>query len=138
MSKVIKPSCGWLLTRNPGANGVGDAIIIGPNLRKARLNLQEELVSHWLEDAPHECTLWTEIGKNRLPKLLVVLEEWTCPTWTRISWEKKANDPGRSAVGLLTTDETIAPGWRFLAMSDATMTSFRIGNTSVRSALITP
>lgn len=129
VSTESRPSCGWLITRSTSVNRAGDAIILGPNLRKTWLNIQEDLVAKWVKDAPRKSTLWTSKGRKRLPKLLVVLEEWTCPSWTRISWGE--NDNGPAAVGLLTTNATNAPMWRFLAMPEETMTSFRVGNTQV-------
>jgi hypothetical protein len=101
------------------------------------LNVQEDLVIQWVKDATRQGTLWTAKERKQLPKLLVVLEEWTCPSWTRISWDTKDKSPGPTAVGLLTTNAASAPIWRYLAMSEGIATSFRIGNTSVHTILIT-
>jgi hypothetical protein len=131
-----KASCGWLFTRKTGTHGPGDAITLGPSLRKVRLNLREELVTQWVKDAPRKSTLWTARGRKLLPKLLVVLDEWTGPSWTRISWGNEDCDPGPTAVGLLMTEATSAPVWRYLALSRKTTTSFKLGNTSVIVFLI--
>jgi hypothetical protein len=127
-------TCGWLFTRkNPGP---GHAMILGPMLRKVRLNVQEKLVAQWIKDAPRKATFWTTRSRRLLPKLLVVLEEWTCPSWTRISWKDESLDPGPTAVGLLMSGATNAPAWMYLALSNKTTTSFSLGNTSVLRSLI--
>jgi len=124
-------TCGWLLSRKNGARGPGDAIIIGPGLRKTRLIMQEDLVTRWIKDAPRNSTLWTPSSRKLLPKLLFVTEEWSCPSWTRITWGGVDIDPGPTAVGLSMSAPTSAPLWRHLSLSKETVTSFRLGNTSV-------
>lgn len=131
MSANIKPSCSWLFTRKPGDNGSGNGIVIGPNLRKVCLNVEKDIINQWVKDAPHKATLWSANQRKRLPKLVIVLEEWTSPTWTRISWGKKQNIAQRSAIGLIQTSETQAPTWQFLAMPGDSLISFKIGNSWV-------
>lgn len=133
MGADAKPSCGWLLTRNSGADGPGDAIILGPDLRKVDLNISTELITQWVRDAPRKATIWTDKQRKLFPRhrLLVVLERWTTPTWTRVSWDQKNCDITRSALGLLPTNNADAPRWMFLALPGQTSTSRKIGNAEV-------
>jgi hypothetical protein len=105
MDPDVKPLCGWLLTRKPRANGPGNAIILGPNLCKVHLDVPMELITQWVRDAPRKATIWTARQRKLFPKhqLLVVLEQWTTPTWMRVSWDKKDCNTTRSALGLLPT-----------------------------------
>lgn len=136
LSQEVKAKSGWLFTRRRGAYGHGVGIVIGPNLRKLRLNLPTEVVLQWVKDAPKKATLWTSTHHRLLPKhrLLVVLEEWTSPTWSRISWDENDDDSEVSALGLWMPDaEAKAPSWMHLALPGQTVVCSNTGNTEVRT-----
>jgi len=63
--------------------------------------------------------------------MLVVLKKWTSPTWTRVQWDEDDDPPGESVLGLVSTGESDAPTWQYLAMPGETLTiSYADGNTS--------
>jgi len=63
--------------------------------------------------------------------MLVVLEKWTSPTWTRVQWDEDDDPPGESVLGLVSTGDSDAPTWQYLAMPGETLTiSYADGNTS--------
>jgi hypothetical protein len=117
MDPAIRPRCAWLVTRRPGQKGRGQVMIVGPNLCKITSNIPKEVVAQWVKDAPRKSTLWTRASwKKQLPKLFVVLEEWTTPTWHRLTWGKHDSKIERSALGLLPTTGEQAPTWQYLAL----------------------
>jgi hypothetical protein len=86
------------------------------------------------EEAPDKTSLWSKKRARRLPKLLVVLEEWISPTWTHIYSNERDGNPGPFAVGLATSSESACPQWSFVAIRDETLSApSRIGNTGVSS-----
>lgn len=129
-----KALCGWRVTPIAGARDPIDTIILGPKLKRARLNIHRSLVDQWCQNATRKGSLWSSGELRELPKLLVVLEEWICPTWTHISWDEYEDDSpfGASVIGLVATGEADASTWEYLSMPGETLTmSHKIGNTSV-------
>jgi len=113
----VKTPYGWLVTIKPQERGFGDAIILGPHLRKVRLNLPKDLVIQWVKDAPRKATLWNWRERSLFPKhrLLVVLEEWISPTWCRLRGiGKEGKCDQRAALRLVTADDDNAPTWQFI------------------------
>ena len=101
-------------------------------MTKTRLTIDRTVVDQWIKDAPRMASLWSSVRQQQLPRLLLVLEEWTCPTWSRVSWEHDRQDPGPTAVGLVMTSYDTTPRWHFLRMpQDKSHLSFMIGNTPV-------
>jgi hypothetical protein len=128
----LKVLCGWRFSRIDGTRGLADAIILGPNLTKTRLNIPTNLVEQWVKDVPRKTSLWTAKERQRLPPMLVVLEEWISPTWTYVASDENVDNPGSSAVGLVRTDEGPTPEWLHLAIPQETLTvTYRFGNTGV-------
>ena len=110
-------------------------MLLGPNLTKTTLNLDRSIVDEWLQGARRKSSLWKR--KERLPNLLVVLEEWTCPTWVHLEWSAKELDPGPTAVGLVTRGDNATPAWLYLSIPEESITiSRKIGNTAVSVSLI--
>ena len=110
-----KSICGWHLNPTSGKRGLGDALVLGPNLRKSQLSLDRKLVEQWLKGAPRKSPLLAHRLVRRPVKLLLVLEEWVAPAWTQISI-----DPGEVdapfAVGL---NAIPSPQWMFLALPES-------------------
>lgn len=107
-------------------------MVLGPNLTKARLNIHPSIVDRWVKDAPRKTSLWSAKEGRRLPKLLVVLEEWISPTWTYVASDEKQDNPCSCAVGLAKSTEGAAPEWKFLALPNETLSApMRLGNTAV-------
>ena len=128
----LKASCGWRLGRIYGKRGLADAMMLGPNIRKTRLNIPRALVEEWVRNAPSKTTLWSPREGRRLPKLLIVLEEWISPSWTYVYSDENGPEPGPSAIGLATLSKDACPEWRFLALQkEALSAPMRIGNTEV-------
>jgi hypothetical protein len=136
MGPEIKPPCAWLITRRPRGKGEGEVIVLGPNLRKIRSTVPKEIIAQWAQDAPKKSTLWTAERRRQFSKLLIVLEEWTSPTWSRLTWGKEDNEANRTAVGLLpTTDDNKASKWEYLVLPEATSLPTKVGNGQVLNAL---
>jgi hypothetical protein len=118
--------------RIDGTRGLADTIIMGPNLTKARLNIDRSLVEQWVKEAPLKASLWSAKEKRRLPTMLVVLEEWISPVWAYVASDEKVANPGSSAAGLVATIEGQVPEWLHLAIPNETLTvAYRCGNTAV-------
>jgi hypothetical protein len=129
----LKALCGWRFTPGDRVRGPVDAIIFGPDIRRAYVNIPRSLLDQWVKDAARKSSLWSPKELSRLPKLLVVLEKWTSSTWTRIQWDDDNGPPGTSILGLVSTGEADAPTWEYLAIPDETLNiAYKIGNTSVR------
>ena len=129
-----KAVCGWRFSRIDGKRGLADAIILVPHMTKSRLTIPKPLVEQWVRGVPLKATLWSQREKKRLPKLLVVLEEWISPIWACVSSYMKTDDPGPSAAGLLVyTPEGPVPEWLiYLALHEERLTvAHRFGNTAV-------
>lgn len=128
----LKALCGWRLNRLDGEYGLANAIILGPHLTKTRLNIHQSLIDQWVREAPCKTSLWPSKVRRRLPKLLVVLEQWTSSTWTYIASDENESNPGPCAVGLTTSIEGATPEWKFLAIPQETLSApMRLGNTAV-------
>jgi hypothetical protein len=123
----VKTTCGWRFVQTSGKHGLGDAIVLGPHLRKSQLSLDRRLVEQWVKGAPGKSSILARKIVRRLPKLLVVLEEWVAPTWTHVYTDPSDVEPGPCAVGL---NPTPFPEWKFVAIpGEATLTApMRIGN----------
>jgi hypothetical protein len=133
LDSAVRPRCAWLVTRRPGQKGMGQVMVIGPNLCKVTSNIPKEVVAQWVKDAPRKSTLWTPASwKKQLPKLFVVLEEWTTPTWHRLTWGNHDSKIERTALGLLPTSSgEQAPTWQYLVLRQETTLSNRVGNGQV-------
>jgi hypothetical protein len=124
--------CGWRFVPGNRNRGPVDAILFGPNIRRARLNVHRSLIDEWAKKAARKSSLWSPKELSRLPRLLVVLEKWTTPTWTHVQWDEEQDSAGESVLGLVSTGEPDAPTWQYLAMPGETLTvSYRVGNTAV-------
>jgi hypothetical protein len=132
-----KALCGWRFDPGDRTRVPVDAIIFGPDLRRAHLNIPRSLINQWVKDAARKSSLWSPKELSRLPNLLVVLEKWTSPTWTRIQWEDDDDPPGTSILGLVSTGEADSPTWEYLALPDETLNvAYKIGNTTVPRLLL--
>lgn len=109
---------------------MGDAIVIGPNLRKSQLSLDRNLVEQWAKGAPGKSSIMDSRLVRRLPKLLVVLEEWVAPAWAHIYSNATDRDPGSFAVGLAASDRGGFPQWHFIKVpgEDKLTSPNQIGN----------
>jgi hypothetical protein len=65
--------------------GLADGIVTCPH----------KISSHfekWAQEAPGKTALWSSKVRRGLPKLLVVLEEWSYPTWTYVVSDEEGDD----------------------------------------------
>jgi hypothetical protein len=110
-------------------------MILRPNLRQIRSTVPTEIIAQWAE-APEKSTLWTAKRRRDFSKLLIVLEEWSTPTWSQFTWGKEDNETDRSAVRLLpTTDDSKASKWEYLVLPEPTSLPVKVGNSQVLSIL---
>jgi hypothetical protein len=105
-------------------------MIIGPNIYKTTLEIDQEEVKQWIEKNRSQIAAkrgaWS---RRQWPMLLVVLEEWRCNTWTHIPYNQST---GTTTVGLISTDEGNAPQWRYFGFEDKTMSlTNMVGNSPV-------
>jgi hypothetical protein len=128
----LKALCGWRFNKVGNGQGLADGIVVGPALTNTKSNIDRSLLEKWAKDAPRMTSLWSNKVRRRLPKLLVVLEEWTSPTWTYIMSDEDEVDPGSSAVGLVSSADGATPEWQYLALPEEMLTAWgRFGNTAV-------
>ena len=111
-----KPSCGWRFTRMDMATGPADAMILGPNIQKTRLNIDRSIIEKWVKHAPRKSKLYWAKKLRQEPQMLLVLEEWTTPTWSHLAWGIEEYDPGPCWIGLSTEAKGAAPTWECLAV----------------------
>jgi hypothetical protein len=110
---------------------MADAIVLGPSIRKARLELDRNLVEKWAKEVPYRKSIISDRLARGEPKLLVVLEEWITPTWT-YAYD---DDAESCAVGLSVETPDTCPRWAFAAIAGETVTApARRGNTVVRTS----
>lgn len=129
--------CGWRINKVVGIRGLTDAIIVGPNLTKIKLNTSQRLIETWIKMAPRKTSLWSKKVRRDLPKLLVVLEEWCSPSWTYLLSDENEVDSGSSAIGLVMPTDDAAPEWHYLAIPNESLTAWgRFGNTVVQPTYI--
>lgn len=129
----FKARCGWRFEKIEGRQGLADGIVVGPGLTNTKSNVDRSLFEEWVSNAQRKTTLWSKKERRRLPKLLLVTEEWTSPTWTYVMSDEHERDPGSSAVGLITVAEGAVGEWRYLELSEEDLSPWgRFGNTEVR------
>lgn len=129
----FKARCGWRFEKIEGGQGLADGIIFGPGLTNTKSNVDRSLFEEWARNSPRKTTLWSNKHRRQLPKLLLVTEEWTSPTWTYVVSAEHERDPGSSAVGLITVAEGAAGEWRYLVLPEEDLICWgRFGNTEVR------
>jgi hypothetical protein len=130
-------TCGWRIKKVVGIRGLTDAIIVGPSLTKTKSNASQRLVEMWIKMAPQKTSLWSKKVRRSLPKLLVVLEEWSSPCWTYLLSDEGEVDSGSSAVGLVIPAGGAAPEWHYLAIPNESLTAWgRFGNTAVQLSYV--
>jgi len=118
-ASIVKGTCGWQFIPTRGKSGLGDALVLGPQLRKSQISLDRKLVEQWVKGAPGRSSTLSRKLVRQLPKVLVVLEEWVAPAWTHVSTSTDPSEPDYRpfAVGLNTAP---FPEWKFLALGGDT------------------
>lgn len=128
----LKAFCGWRFGKIDNSTGLADGIVVGPGLTYTKSNIDRSHFEKWAYDAPRKTSLWSSKVRRGLPKLLVVLEEWSSPTWTYIMSDEDGGDHGSSAIGLVSSAPGAMPEWQYLALPDEELTAWgRFGNTAV-------
>ena len=121
------PLLSYIIEREGGFRGPGEAIIFGPNISKRSLGIPGELVRKWIQENRHTLAIIrSNEDKRKRPTLLVVLEEWICNTWIHLSWESCDCDCGPTKLELVQHMENSAPQWKFMGSNDKTLSVSRM------------
>ena len=134
----IKPSYGLRIQRMGRSKNSGDIVIIGPNISKIRLAVERPRAEQWVErNRGHIASLRSTWARRAWPRLLVVLEEWTCTTWTHIHWSSKDCFQRPTNVGLVRGGRDATPQWRYFGFQDQGLSLLSMkGNPRVSSRFI--
>jgi hypothetical protein len=74
---------GWRVTKDNDTREPADVIIIGPGVTKTNSKIEQDIVKQWAQAIPRKYSLWSAKRWRRVPKSLIVLEEWTTSAWFR-------------------------------------------------------
>jgi len=133
-----KSSFGLRIQRTGRSKNSEDIVIIGPNISKTRLVVERSHAEKWVERNQGQiASLRSKWARRQWPRLLVVLEEWTCITWTHIHWSSKHYSRGPTNVGLVRGNRETAAQWRYFGFPDQGLSLLSMkGNLRVSSSFI--
>jgi len=103
-------------------------------MRREYSKLPNALIEQWVRDAPKKTTLWSSRDFSLLPsyKLVVLLEKWIAPTWSRIKWDIRSTElVNKSAFGFITPEDGTMPYWSVLEMPEQSLDCFILGSWKV-------
>jgi len=125
------PICAFSIRRKD-LSRPAKVVIFGPVIVRRRLNVDRESVKSWIrENFEHLARIRLKSDKASRPKLLVVLEEFVCTSWTHLSWDKYQGTE-LTNMALAQGSPESAPRWRLLGLQDSNVSiSGMISNTNV-------